>query len=67
MGWEDIKLAAEHDGDHHRSGPVVFAYDIRRLDDLRERGWTIIRVAARHQSDDVIPRLRRAWDALTLR
>jgi very-short-patch-repair endonuclease len=67
MGWEDIKLAAEYDGDHHRSDPVVFAYDIRRLDDLRERGWTIIRVAARHRSDDVIPRLRRAWDALTLR
>jgi hypothetical protein len=63
MGWEDIKLAAEYDGDHHRSDPVVFAYDIRRLDDLRELGWTIIRVAARHRSDDVVSRVRRAWDA----
>ncbi len=25
MGWGDIMLALEYDGDHHRSNPVVFA------------------------------------------
>jgi hypothetical protein len=65
MGWQDIMLALEYDGDHHRTNPVVFAYDIRRLDDLRELGWTIIRVAARHQADEVIARISRAWRECT--
>ncbi|MGX9787457.1 endonuclease domain-containing protein [Mycobacterium sp. MMS18-G62] len=67
MGWEDIKLAAEYDGDHHRSDPGQWAYDIRRLEDLRELGWTHVRVVARHRAADIIRRLQRAWDALTLR
>ena len=65
MGWEDIMLALEYDGDHHRTNPIVFAYDIRRLDDLRELGWTIIRVAARHRADEVIARFSRAWRECT--
>jgi very-short-patch-repair endonuclease len=67
MGWEEIKLAAEYDGDHHRSNPDVFAYDIRRLDDLRALGWTHVRVAARNRADEFVARLQRAWKALTLR
>ncbi|HET7668396.1 MAG TPA: hypothetical protein VFK56_20490 [Mycobacterium sp.] len=65
MGWEDIKLAAEYDGDHHRSNPDVFAYDIRRLDDLRVPGWTHVRVAARNRADEVLGRLSRAWEEFT--
>ena len=61
MGWEEIKVAAEYEGDHHRTDPVQFAYDIRRRDDLHELGWTDIRVTARHHSVDVVERVRRAW------
>jgi very-short-patch-repair endonuclease len=67
MGWESIKLAVEYDGDHHRSDPIQFAYDIRRLEDLRELGWTVIRVVARHRSADVISRVKQARHTLTLR
>ncbi len=63
MGWEDIKLAVEYDGDQHRTDPVQFAYDIRRRDDLHELGWTDIRVTARHHFADVIERVRRSWDS----
>jgi very-short-patch-repair endonuclease len=63
MGWEDRKLAIEYDGDHHRSDPTQFAYDIRRLADVDERGWRVIRVAARSRDDDVLRRLQRAWQA----
>jgi hypothetical protein len=63
MGWEDIKLAVEYEGDQHRVDPNQFAYDIRRLDDLQQLGWVDIRVARRHQSGDVLRRVRRAWDA----
>ena len=65
MGWEDIKLAVEYDGDQHRVDPVRFAYDVRRLEDLHELGWTNIRVTRRHSATDVIQRVRRAWDAHT--
>lgn len=65
MGWEDIKLAAEYDGDHHRTDRTQFARDIRRLEELSDLGWTVIRVAADTRRDEVIGRLRRAWAART--
>jgi very-short-patch-repair endonuclease len=63
MGWEEIKLAVEYDGDQHRVDPDQFAYDIRRREDLRELGWIDIRVTARHRPADVIRRVRHAWDS----
>jgi len=36
MGWEEIKLAAEYDGEQHRVNPIQFAYDIQRSEDLDE-------------------------------
>ena len=44
MGWEDMKLAVEYDGEQHRVDPIQFAYDIQRSEDLDELGWTRIRV-----------------------
>ena len=67
MGWDSIKLAVEYDGDHHRSDPVRFAYDIQRLEDLRELGWTVTRVVARHRPADVIGRVKQAFQKLSLR
>ena len=32
-------LAVEYDGEHHRADPAVFAYDIKRSEDLDELGW----------------------------
>lgn len=61
MGWEDRMLAVEYDGDHHRSDPIQFAYDIRRLADIDERGWRLVRVAPRSRQDDVLRRVQRAW------
>ncbi len=66
MGWKHLKLAVEYDGDQHRVDPVQFAYDIRRLEDLHTLGWTDIRVAKGHRSADVIRRVQRALDALSL-
>lgn len=62
MGWEDIKLALEYDGDHHRTDRVQFARDITRLEELAALGWTIVRVAADTPPDSIVARLRRAWD-----
>ena len=62
MGWEERRLAVEYDGDHHRSDPLQFAGDVRRLADIDELGWCLVRVVARSSRDDVLLRVRRAWD-----
>jgi hypothetical protein len=67
MGWEDIKLAVEYDGDQHRSSRPQYAWDIDRLEYIHRVGWTHIKVIAEHRGPDVIRRVRHAWDALTLR
>ncbi|MDQ2638698.1 MAG: hypothetical protein M3Y83_17685, partial [Actinomycetota bacterium] len=63
MGWEDLKLAVEYEGDHHRTTRDRFAYEIHRLEDIAEIDWLNIRVAARHHPADILRRVRRAWEA----
>jgi len=67
MGWEDIRLAVEYDGDQHRTDRWQFAKDVERLEYVDRIGWTTIRVVAGHRPRDVIRRVQHAWDALTLR
>ncbi|OPX05462.1 hypothetical protein [Mycobacterium sp. AT1] len=62
MGWEERRLAVEYDGDHHRSDAVQFARDVRRLADVDELGWCLVRVVARSSRDDVLRRVQRAWN-----
>jgi hypothetical protein len=61
MGWEDIKVAVEYDGDQHRSDRRQYVKDIRRLEMLDQRyGWLVVRVVAEDHPDDVIRRVREA-------
>ena len=60
MGWEDIMLAIEYDGDHHRQRPV-FVKDIVRSEYIAFRGWTHIRIVAGAHPADIVNRVRRAW------
>jgi very-short-patch-repair endonuclease len=61
MGWRDMLLAAEYDGEQHRTDPDQFAADILRSEDLDVLGWTRIRVVKANSSVDVLRRLDRAW------
>jgi very-short-patch-repair endonuclease len=61
MGWEDMKLATEYDGEQHRVNPVQYAYDIQRSEDLDFLGWTRIRVVKANRSAEILRRLERAW------
>jgi very-short-patch-repair endonuclease len=65
MGWEELMLAVEYDGDHHRTTRELFAYEIERLEQIQARGWHVIRVAARNREPDVIRRVERAWRLCT--
>ena len=61
LGWEDIMVAVEYDGEQHRLDPIQFAYDIQRSEDLDELGWTRVRVVNENRPADVIRRIERAW------
>lgn len=60
MGWEDVKVAVEYDGDQHRSDRRQYVKDIRRLEMLERKGWIVVRVIAEDHPDDVIRRVRTA-------
>jgi hypothetical protein len=60
MGWEDFRVAAEYDGDQHRTDRRQYVKDIRRIPKLERRGWIVIRVIAEDHQDDIISRVYRA-------
>lgn len=60
VGWEELKIALEYDGAHHRD-PEQIRYDIVRLETLAALGWIVIRVVAGTSRAEVRSRLRRAW------
>lgn len=67
MGWEDIKLAIEYDGDQHRIDRRQFVKDVERLEYLGRIGWRVIRVLAEHTAEDVLYRVEQAWREATRR
>lgn len=60
MGWDDIKVAVEYDGDQHRSSRYQYVRDIRRLEMLERMGWIVVRVIAEDHPLDIIRRVARA-------
>ncbi len=64
MGWEDLMVAAEYDGEHHRLDRWQYTRDIRRREALERLGWLVIRVTASDRPADIIDRVR---DALLFR
>lgn len=62
MGWEQLKLAVEYDGDHHWTDRRQFKKDIRRAEALIELGWSNVRVTAEDTEGGVIARVSAAWD-----
>lgn len=58
MGWEDVKVAVEYDGDHHPGDRSQFCWDIRRLERLQREGWIIIRVVAGDRPAEIVRRVR---------
>lgn len=44
LGYPELKLAIEYEGDHHRTSPGQFNSDIERRQLLEAEGWTVLRV-----------------------
>lgn len=60
MGWEELKVAVEYDGDHHRTDRRQYGWDIRRSEMLQRRGWIVVRVVAGDRPAEIIRRVRAA-------
>ncbi|WP_343599112.1 hypothetical protein [Mycobacterium sp.] len=65
MGWEDVKVAADYDGDHHWTDRRRFNQDIRRAEAVAESGWIDVRVTAEDAEAGIIRRVSAAWDRRT--
>jgi very-short-patch-repair endonuclease len=61
MGWEDLKIAVEYDGEHHRTDRSQFNRDILRLEELADLGWIVIRIASGTPRHEIVARLHRAF------
>jgi very-short-patch-repair endonuclease len=46
MGWEELKVGVEYDGEQHWTDPRQRTRDIDRHAELLVRGWLIVRVSA---------------------
>ena len=64
IGWENVMVAAEYDGEHHRLDYWQYAWDIRRREALDRLGWIVIRVIATDRPPSIVCRVR---DALEFR
>lgn len=60
MGWPELMVAVEYDGEHHRTDRFSFTSDVARAEYLASVGWIIIRVLADHRQRDIIERVKRA-------
>jgi very-short-patch-repair endonuclease len=60
MGWEDVKVAVEYDGEQHRSDRHQYTWDLRRSEILQRCGWIVVRVVAGDRPAEVVRRVRGA-------
>ena len=67
MGWEDVKVAVEYDGEQHRNDRRQYTWDVRRLESLERLGWIVVRVLAGDRPAEMISRVRAALTRRVLR
>ncbi|MCV7068393.1 hypothetical protein H7H51_26605 [Mycolicibacterium farcinogenes] len=60
MGWEDIKVAAEYDGEEHRSSNWRYNWDLRRAERIQRQDWINVRIAAGERKTDILRRVNAA-------
>jgi very-short-patch-repair endonuclease len=62
MGWEDLLIAVEYDGEDHRERSR-FGKDLLRSEYVARLGWIHIRVVADHRRADIVRRVRQARES----
>ena len=62
MGWEDVMVAVEYDGEQHRLDRWQYTKDIRRQEALERLGWIVVRVVADDHPIEIIRRVKDVVD-----
>jgi hypothetical protein len=60
LGWDDVMVAVEYDGDQHRTDRRQYVKDIRRADAVERLGWLVVRVVTEDHPESIIQRVRAA-------
>lgn len=61
MGWPELKIAVEYDGEHHRTNTEQYRWDARRLRKILALGWIHIRVITGDRPKGICDRVTEAW------
>ncbi len=62
MGWENVKVAVDYEGDQHRTDRRRFNTDIKRAEAIAALGWIDVRVTAEDTEGGIIWRVQAAWN-----
>jgi hypothetical protein len=60
MGWPDLRVAVEYDGEQHRTSRSQYRWDVRRLEIADQRHWIVVRVLLGDTPADILRRVRAA-------
>lgn len=60
MGWEEFAVAAEYDGEHHRTDRRQYRGDVARAEYIDRLGWRRVRVLAGDLPADIVRRVEQA-------
>lgn len=60
MGWKDLMVSVEYDGEQHRLNDWQYRWDLRRAERVQRVGWLNVRVSAGERRDDILRRIRAA-------
>ncbi|MCZ8378810.1 hypothetical protein O6P37_08065 [Mycobacterium sp. CPCC 205372] len=61
MGWEDLRIAVEYDGEHHQTHRRHYVWDMERQERIRRLGWHHVRVIKEDRTPDILRRVAAAW------
>jgi hypothetical protein len=61
MGWRDLRLAVEYDGDHHRTDRPSYVRDLRRIPRIEAQDWQVVRVVKEDRPAEIKIRAREAY------
>ncbi|EHB54091.1 hypothetical protein MycrhDRAFT_4554 [Mycolicibacterium rhodesiae JS60] len=61
MGWPDVMVAVEYDGEQHRLDRGIYGDDVVRSEYIVRVGWRRVRVLAGHRKHDIVRRVREVW------
>lgn len=60
MGWEEYRVSAEYDGEHHQTDRPQYVRDHKRQRRIERLGWINIRVINEDDAQDVVARVTEA-------